>query len=427
MTGLAAAITLRRHGLEVYVHETAAQPGGMVRAVRFRGVDCDLGSHRLHPEALAEPILREACGAARIQSRPRHGRIVLGRRHIPYPMTVSGLLRGLGARRAASFCMGALSRPPLRLWERDRCDVHTDAGYERFVISRAGRAAYEHFYRPYAEKVWGIDPRELSQSIAKKRVSSTRPLSHVRRMLTRRDGGTFLYPHGGMGALIQALLRMARKAGVQLKYGVAPDAWSNADADATVYTGHLNHLLPGDPPLSHRGLYLLFLALPVDRVADVDTWYTPESCYWFGRVSEVGNFSPAARRNGETVICVEIPEGRWGRHQDFTARLGALGDQLQHAGILRGRVRILESRQRYLPSVYPMYRRGWLPAWRRTIGGLASARGLHLTGRQGLFLHCNIDHCITMGRVAAERLSDGATPAGWAAEAEQFLDLRVRD
>jgi len=99
--------------------------------------------------------------------------------------------------------------------------------------------------------------------------------------------------------------------------------------DRTVlFAGDLGSLV--DTPLEHRGLYLVYLALPIDRLASEETYYSPDRRYWFGRVSEPQNYSAELRRSGETILTVEIPEGRWGRGVDFASgdRLEALVDQL---------------------------------------------------------------------------------------------------
>lgn len=428
VTGLAAALLLRRAGLEVELHEAADRTGGMVRPAPFRGVGCDLGSHRLHPEALAEPLLREISRAVPFESRPRRGRIVLGGRHLPYPLSPLGLLHGLGPARAASFAAGWLGRrSPLARWEQDRTltgrDAGFDEGYDAFVRARVGDAAYEAFYRPYAEKVWGVHPTALSRTVAKKRLSTTRPAALLARGL--RGGERYTYPTGGMAALLAALDRMARQAGVRVLTGRR--ATRDTDADAVVWTAPLGQLAPGHG-LRHRGLYLLFLAFPVPRISDVETFYVPERAYWFGRVSEASNYSDSMHNRRESVLCVEIPEGAWGPGRDFTAQVPELVDQLREAGILpRTAPAPVEARQVWLPGVYPVYERGWQARWTAALREATADGRTVPTGRQGLYLHCNIDHCLETARAAADHVTARRGADAWVAQASPYAELRVRD
>ena len=48
-------------------------------------------------------------------------------------------------------------------------------------------------------------------------------------------------------------------------------------------------------------------------------------------------------------------------------------------------------------------------------------------GRQGLFLHCNIDHCIRIASAAAEHLAAGGTTRAWVEGIDRWTALQVRD
>ena len=431
ISGLAAALLLARRGWEVEVHEAAEQAGGLLRPFRFRGVPCDLGSHRLHPAALRAPLLGEVAGQVPLARRPRRGRIVLRGRHLPYPLTLPGLLRGLGLRTSLAFLRGWLLRrgTPFAGWERARARPpapELDEGFEDFVVARVGRAAYDGFYRPYAEKVWGIDPAHLSRTVAKQRVSSSRPGRQLAAAMVPRRGQTFLYPTLGMGAVVTWLESAARAAGAMVRYGSPVHSAGALDADAVITTAPLPGLAAA-AGLSHRGLYLVFLALDVPSLGGVDTWYLPEGRFPFGRVSQVQNFSPALGRTGETVLCVEIPQGARGPTQRFDRGAQDLVEQLRAARIVPPRARLLEAAQRYVPDVYPMLSRGWLPRWRAALTEVVSDERTIPAGRQGLFLHCNIDHCLDIASDAAAWVADRRPARGWAAQAETYLGLRVRD
>lgn len=444
VTGLTTALFLRRAGYDVEVYEAAAQPGGMLTPMQFRGIACDLGSHRVHGESL--PLLKRASPRVDWQTRPRRGALVLNQRHIGYPLRLSGFLRGLGPLQAARFGLDFLTRrsslQKFESWEKDRAalDPHgaadADLGFERFVRERVGESAYQAFYRPYAEKVWGLPASELSTVVAKKRISTAHPLSVLVETAKRALGGkkpsaTFEYPRLGMGALIAALVLEAQAEGVTLHFNrrFAPEDRADPRFSRILYSGNIADLVPAQA-LAHRGLYLIYLAFPVAPWTDVDTFYAPEGRYAFGRVSMPANFSPAmvlrAAKN-ETVLCVEVPEGRWGQGRDFASDSTLICAQLMSAKILPRGLKPVAAQQVYLPHVYPLYRRGWLASWTQAMRELARDGRIFPIGRQGLFLHCNIDHCVQIAAdLCAHLVADGSA-IDWAQRAEQYLDLRVRD
>lgn len=440
ISGLYAALLLARRGRRVRVIERAARAGGLAGFETFRGVPCDLGSHRLHPTALAEPLFREIDAREPFLRRPRRGVLLFDDRRIPYPPTAIDMLRALGLRASAALAIGLGTSPGQRRafagWDRDRARDEEDVGFDRFVKERVGEPAYEVFYRPYAEKVWGLPAGELSQSVAKKRVSTTEPWKLVeslagralRALLRDRDDalGAFVYPPRGASAIIGYLEGELAAHGVKVERGVAWDA-SAPRAGTTLFAGDLRDLVP--TTLEHRGLYLVYLALPIDRVGEAETYYSPDRRFWFGRVSEPQNYAPSLRRAGETILTVEIPEGRWGREEDFAsgARLEALIDQLARAGITPRGLRPIEVRQRFVPGVYPLYRRGWRAEWRASMDRVASLGGVFPFGRQALFLHVNLDHCARIAEEVASHVVAGRGASEWLAHAEGYLELRVRD
>src|SRR5262249_32306296 len=126
---------------------------------------------------------------------------------------------------------------------------------------------------------------------------------------------TFLYPADGISAIAGWLRARLAEHGVPIELG------STLDLDRrdvpVLFSRRLAALVP--TTLEHRGVYLVYIALPVDRASQAETFYCPDAHCWFGRVSELSNFSPTLKRPGETVLCVEVPEGKWGKSVDFAS------------------------------------------------------------------------------------------------------------
>lgn len=436
VSGLSAAVLLARAGVEVEVWEAEARPGGLLRSVSFQGLELDRGSHRVHPEA--HPLLVELTREESWQLRPRKGVLVFADRQIAYPPTLTGFLPALGPERSLKMLAGLATRPASMLrflrWENDRIPgPEEDEGFEEFVLDRVGRAAYESFYQPYVEKVWGHSARDLSRTIAKQRISISSPLRLLTGLLLARKtpDRDFLYPRMGMAGLTQRLVTMARDLGVTFRHRrhSAPGTLAGArseDFRTVFYSGNLNDLVP-DSGLEHRGLYLLNVAFPAGLVDDTDTWYLPEAKFWFGRVSQPCQFSEALGVTDKAILSIEIPEGRWGREKDFVSDPEPIVRQLVEAGILRRWAKPVDLRQTFIPFVYPLYRRGWIAKWFGALNRIREMRRIVPIGRQGLFLHCNMDHCVRISQDAVQHvLSDGSAES-WIDRCPEYRDLRVRD
>src|SRR5262249_53420252 len=157
--------------------------------------------------------------------------------------------------------------------ERGRAALsdENDVGFESFVKARVGEAAYLAFYKPYAEKVWGIEPADLSQTVAKKRISSASPLRFFRsltgRALAIASGSprlgpdSFVYPRGGTSSIAAFLEARLAALGVHVEHGRSFHE-SDAFGKTALFAGDIASLVPA-PGLEHRGLYLVYIALPV--------------------------------------------------------------------------------------------------------------------------------------------------------------------
>jgi hypothetical protein len=214
--------------------------------------------------------------------------------------------------------------------------------------------------------------------------------------------------------------------GVPIECGRTFDI-QDAPGSQVLFAGDLRDVV--ETRLEHRGVYLVYLAFPVSAIGRHETYYSPDPRYWFGRVSELKHYSPELSNANETILCIEIPEGAWGRGLDFSNgdRLAAVLEQLCNVGLLQPGMVPIEHRQIFVPNVYPIYRRGFRAEWRKAMGRVAEMGSVIPFGRQALFLHCNLDHCAEIAASAVEHVLAGRSTHEWVAQAEGYLELRVRD
>ena len=434
LSGLSAALMLAERGLEVEVWEQDGCPGGLLAPVRFRGIEVDRGSHRVHRDA--HDIFLRFTDSESWHERPRMGKLVMAQRHVPYPPGFVGFMRGIGLKATSEMALGFLLRRHaltgfLNWDEHRRRSQQVDEGFERFVIDRVGKSAYEKFYRPYVEKVWGESPSALSRSVAKQRMSASKPLRSLFGD-TRKARGmrrSYFYPKDGMSSIVRQLHRKLRLSGVDIRFErtASMAAIASSPFRNIIFSGQMTSLIP-ESGLRHRGLYLVYLSMPQDATADGETFYLPESRYWFGRVSRPECFSERLRKAGETLLCIEIPEGAWGSSFDFVAHLEEIVSQLRHAGIVIDGVAPLDAHQVYLPHVYPLYHRGWQAIWRQGLDEIRRAdKRIFPVGRQGLYLHCNMDHCVSISIDAVDHITRGGSVNDWIDHVAAYRQLCVRD
>jgi protoporphyrinogen oxidase len=448
--GLGAALGLARRGFQPVVVEARGSVGGNAGSFEVGGLRVDYGSHRLHPATDPEILgeLRSLLGDD-LLLRPRHGRILLGGRWIHFPLRPLDLAVHAPPRFALGVArdLARKALPGARSGEGRRAagsEGASDGGdtFASVLLRGLGPTICHEFYFPYARKIWGMAPEEISPIQARKRVSAGSIGKLLRRLLPgRRAGGgspkgIFYYPRHGYGQISEALRDAALEAGAEIRLGSrvlavelgdgggrvrveGPDGAAElvgAHVWSTIPVGPLVRILEPPAPadvlhaassLELRAMLLVYLVLEQDRFTEYDAHYFPSLDVPMTRLSEPKNYSGRTEPHGRTVLCAEIPcstdDGVWGLDDRALGELVVAG--LARAG-LPAPVRVLEVVVRHLPAAYPLYRRGYEAHFDAIDDWLEERPGLLTFGRQGLYAHDNTHHALFMARAAVDCLDD---------------------
>ena len=460
ITGLTAGWALSKtKRWDVLVLENSDLIGGLATTFTQNGFSFDLGSHRLHDTCESEvgALIRELCGSDLIR-RDRRGVIYLHRKRLPYPPTAFDVLFSFGASDALRFGRDWLKARLHRTRNKEA------QSFEDFTIASVGESLYQRFYKPYASKLYGLPPKQIAKDPAISRVRKF-TLSSAGRDLRRRfrhERATYLYPAKGIGQLAVELHQRFVAAGGTLVYVsqidglrieedriLAIDATLPDGKRARIETNLVISTLPLDvlyrlvalrpdaemlPPvdLRWRCLRLLYLITRDKIPSQHETLYFPEPDVCFGRVSELRQYSPDLNQDPErTVLTIEIPcscgDELWNMPDDRLARRCI--EQLQQLQILRVPASgDPEFFSRKLKAVYPVYDLGWRQRFEQAYQRLNAVENLYMIGRTALFLHCNIDHCMSMALKLSRHLVDGGRgKKEWEDVRQRFFDYRVRE
>lgn len=444
--GLGAAYRAARAGRRVVVLERANRVGGLASSFDIAGVRVDHGSHRLHPsthpDILAE--LRSLLGDD-LQLRHRNGRIRLEGRWIAFPLRTGDLLRRL----PSSFALGVARDTVLGWARRPRGDT-----FAAELQAGLGPTICERFYFPYARKLWGLEPEEISGEQARRRVRSSSVAKILRRVVGRTEGRHFYYPRRGFGQLWERLAEGATDAGAEIRLGstveeleLGSDGWSAGTADGDLVsservwstvplTALVRMVRPGPPAavneaadaLRFRSMVLVYLVVPRAAYTPYDAHYLPGPETPISRLTEPKNYRDGDDPTDRTVLCAEIPceagDATWHATQDELAELVAEGlrrSELPAPGAVDVEVR-------RLPRVYPVYRAGFEPAFDAVDRWVTGLPGLLSFGRLGLFAHDNSHHALAMAWAAADAMGPGGFDAGaWDHARRAFAEHVVED
>lgn len=433
--GLGAAFQLTRRGLaHVTVLEQNGEVGGNAASFELAGMRLDYGSHRLHqacdPQVLGD--IRALLGDD-LLDRPRHGRIRLRGRWIHFPLKPLDLAFGL----SPDFALGVATDLALNLlpWKRAATNGNT---FGSILKAGLGETICRDFYFPYARKLWGLEPEELSAKQAQRRISANSLGKMTRKVLSAVPGlsssgkAHFFYPRLGFGQICDALRRAVVQAGADVQFNCRVSSIEtengavslvNYEQDGRVrsipadyvwstipLTSLVTLLNPSAPveiidvagSINYRAMILIYLVVEQDRFTEYDAHYFAEPDIPISRLSEPKNYNAAKEPRGFTVLCAELPSGvdspEWGKSDEELGRL--VCDSLKTADIpVQAPVKKVVTRR--LRQAYPIYRDGYEDHFDKLDRWLGRIDGLLTFGRQGLFAHDNTHHALYTGYAAA--------------------------
>lgn len=438
--GLSAAWALARAGLRPLVFEAQAQPGGLAGSFDLDGFRADYGPHRFHRAASGEVLaLYAAALGGALHERTRSGVLHLGDRALPYPLSLCGLLQGLGLagalRHGGSALLARVARP--------RGDHFAGEASRRL-----GRHAARVLYGPAARKVWGEEPEALDAALGRARVQTSSPLAVLRAALAPNPSGrTFFYPERGAGDLAEGLAARIRAAGGEIRLGTPVEALhlergrvagvtaagTSVDAQAVVATAPLPLLCSwtaradAAAGLAYRALVLVYLTLGVDRASAHDVHYFADPALPANRLFEAKGFTGGAGPCGRTVVGLDLPcaEGDAIWNATDVDLLDRVRPALARAGLAH--VPVLGMTARRVRSAYPIYRRGYAPRRDAALDALAEVAGLFPVGRHALFVHDNVHHACAAGLAAGRAVAAGASARAWRAAQAPHLHATIED
>lgn len=466
--GLAAAYRLLEAdpSLDVTILEREERAGGLARSLTINGQVTDLGPHRIFTELPDVQDFLEDLVGPELETVKRSSRMWLRGGWIEYPPKPLEIMKHLGVVRlagaGASYVFNKAGS--LLAGESGRRESFASLMTEAF-----GPDLYEMLVAPYARKVWKISPSRIHADIARVRVSAGGLDQMVKRLFVREKEGEitavkkFYYIAGGVENLVKKLragveqrggkialvrevtgLREVLGGGIEVAVRhVETNRRETLLADSVVSTIPISDLLgmlleihPDDAVQKARGelryIANFLVCLVVDRpsVTDSQWLYFPEKDTVFNRGYEPKNFHASMGTAEQSMIVLEITchhgDAIWNKTDEQLIKATIRG--VERVGLLNRR-EIVATHVHRIPFTYPLYDLDYRDRLSRVWRYLEQFPQLISCGRQGLFLHNNMDHSIHMGFRAAARLREGhENPAReFYSEVRRFQKFRIVD
>jgi UDP-galactopyranose mutase len=468
--GLTAAWELVKRDVPVTVLEGDSIVGGISRTAERDGWRFDIGGHRFFTkvpevEALWHDILPDED----FLMRPRMSRIFYDGKYYDYPLKASNALRNLGIVEAARCLLSYAAvrvRPP-----KDQSTL------EGWIVARFGRRLYEHFFKTYNEKLWGVPVNELPADFAAQRIKNLSLLNAIANaVLPRRNQKDitslieeFQYPKYGPGMMWETAARKIGQAGgeIVLEEKVRTVHWEagrGVTGVTTIVTGGYGpgagapessradlgreHHYPADEVVSSMAFSSLLASLDPKPPAEVlaaaeglryrdfltvavvvpesagfpDNWiYIHSPQVEVGRIQNFGSWSPYLVKEGKTCLGLEffvnVGDSTWNRSdEDLVAQATR---ELEHLGLVTPE-KVERGFVVRMPKAYPFYDAHYknnveiMRAWLAE-----NTPNLHPVGRNGMHRYNNQDHSMFTALLTVQNMVDGTSHDVWEVNVEE--------
>ncbi|HEX8804270.1 MAG TPA: NAD(P)/FAD-dependent oxidoreductase [Acidimicrobiales bacterium] len=457
--GLTAAYQLTKAGVPSTVLEADTEVGGISRTAERDGWRFDIGGHRFFTKVKpVEDLWHEILEDHEFLQRPRKSRIYYRGKFFDYPIKPVNALINLGfveAVRCAVSFLWVRVRPP-----KDRSTL------EGYVVANYGWRLYNHFFKTYSEKVWGVPASEISADWGAQRIKGMSLFQAVWEPIRSRFAGrrrdrskqvtslidSFQYPKYGPGMMWERCRELVEAAGTKVimdtpvtrirhEGGRAVSVVADSDGVTTEYPAdHVISSMPFplllramDPPvpaevqraaddLGFRDFLSIALVVPAEKVPWDDNWiyiHAPEVKTM--RVQNFGSWSPYMVKDGRNVLGLEytVDEGDewWTSTDDRLVEIGKR--ELESMGLVQASD-VAAGYVVRMPKAYPVYDDAYmanvdvLRAWLE-----ANTPNVHPVGRNGMHKYNNQDHSMYTAMLTVENIVSGTQHDVWSVNVEE--------
>ena len=445
--GLTAGYLLAKAGKRVIVLEADEQVGGLAKTVVDPdGYRFDLGGHRFFTKSKEVNDLWLEIMGDEFLMRPRMSRIYWNGKFLDYPLRGADVIRKLGpvelTRSLLSYLWAAM-RPKGR-----------EENFEQWVSARFGNRLYNHFFKSYTEKVWGVPATEIRAEWAAQRIKGLSFFSAAKAAFFGNRGdkiksliSQFQYPRYGPGQMWERMTERIEAFGGEVRLSTPATKLETA-SDGEVIAVHTPDEVieprsvisslplratvgiaePQAPAaireaaggLRYRDFLTVALVLDGEDLFP-DNWiYIHDESVNVGRIQNYRSWSPWMVPDPDTA-CVGLEyfcfrgDELWSMSDDDLVALAT--EELARLGLATPE----KVRRGYVvrvPLAYPMYDADYAERVDVIRDWLGTLTNLQQVGRNGLHRYNNSDHSMLSAMRAVENVMRGTDHDIWAVNVE---------
>src|SRR3954462_4790430 len=452
--GLTAGYLLAKAGRQVIVLEAEDQVGGLAKTVVDPdGYRFDLGGNGFFTKNKeANDLWLEIMGDEFLL-RQRMSRIFWGGKYLAYPLKGTDVIKKLGPVELVRCGVSYLWAAPKPKGKEET--------FEDWVSNRFGKRLFQHFFKSYTEKVWGVSTKELRADWAAQRIKNLNFFSAAKAaFFGNKDDITslidkFQYPRYGPGQMWEMMTNRIEEMGGEVR--LESPAQQIVVEDGRVVRIHtpqgvieprgtisslpLRHMVgltsPGAPAevqqaaqgLRYRDFVTVALIIDGQDLFP-DNWiYIHEPGGRVGRIQNYRSWSPWMVPDPDTA-CVGLEyfafkgDDLWTMDDDQLVALAT--QELEQLGLARPE-QVRRGHVVRVPLAYPMYDETYAQRVEAIRGWLDPLKDFVQVGRNGLHRYNNSDHSMLSAMRAVDNILRNEGHDIWAVNVESVYHEEQTD
>lgn len=430
VAGLIAGIKLQEAGKKVVILEKESEVGGQCRTQILKSNQeeyrFDYGGHRFitNNESLLEFV--EEILAEDLLVAQRSSVILHQNRVYDYPLNLKNLLKIAPLSLIIGACFDTIK---IML----KIEKPNNKNFKTWITSRFGKTLYKNFFGPYTQKLWGIEPEQLSADWAGQRISLLDLKDVFKRLLlqnkntVRTYAKSYRYPKYGFGELPQRMAKKFENLGGQIylnaevthfeyeehtikKVSTATHHFQATNIISTMPLNEMSSKLGFESQLQFRSLRFLCLGLDIQDFSPYTWQYVSDYELIPTRIQEPKRRSKYMSPKGKSSIMLEIPcnkgDNIWNMSEENLLEivkkdLKKLNFEIED--------KIVDYFSFSTEHAYTLMDTNYNQRRDQTIAYLNQFDNLIMAGRQGTFRYIFMDTAMETGLMAAQKVIDNGS------------------
>lgn len=396
IAGLSAGYYLKKQGLNFKIFEISDKYGGLAHSFLWHEFFCDFAAHRFFTND--KEVESDVLNLIPMVYHTRRSKLFINGNWFSDPVNPFEILQYIPIREKIHLLIDLLQK-----------EKSIEAqNFHEYVINKHGKYMYYNFFKPYTEKLFGVEAKDISVLWAKNKVRLNNPFKSINKN-SKKYFSYFYYPiDKGYGAISDAFYK---EISTDILFNASVITPKLKDGEITGLEYELNgqnytydcDVIISTLPLSitssmldikftqrYRKVDAVYLFLNRPLMTENHWIYFSDKDISINRLVEFKNLNPANSPSETTVVCAEVTR----EEPDVITKVV---DDLVSVGLIQ-KDEVLDTKVVRQEYGYPIYSIDYEKELKIVLDEINKIKNFYILGRAAEFMHREVDDIIAASK-----------------------------